>query len=160
MLLKKTDRQLLFQLSLFKDLPDEEFDLISSEIKVVDIKRSEIVKEKGTYGDGLYIIADGTLQVYLPSKGSASMKAGEINLAKLDRGAFFGEYSLVDGKKTSASIRALTKGRLLFLSSLDFETVVEENHLLGKILYRNLLFSMVERLRKSNQELDIMVYGN
>ena len=117
-------------------------------------------KKKGTYGDGLYIIADGTLQVYLPSKGSASMKAGEINLAKLDRGAFFGEYSLVDGKKTSASIRALTKGRLLFLSSLDFETVIEENHLLGKILYRNLLFSMVERLRKSNKELDIMVYGN
>jgi CRP-like cAMP-binding protein len=61
-----------------------------------------VVFEEGTVSDFIYVITDGTVEVY------RSTGTGEEILATLQKGQYFGELGVLLGAPRAASIRALT----------------------------------------------------
>jgi CRP/FNR family transcriptional regulator, cyclic AMP receptor protein len=81
---------------------------------------SEVIFEEGNYGDEMYIVHSGAVKLV---KQSA---AGEIVIATIQPGEFFGEMALVDNSPRSVSalagadqtrLLALDRDKFLFLVS-------------------------------------------
>jgi len=103
---------------------------------------SPVLFEGERSSPGLYVVVEGEVEVYQPRED------GDVRLNLLRRGECFGEYSLIDGKPTSASLRAVSAARLYFLPSGLFQKLVVNDAQAAATIYRNLLVQLIARLRE------------
>lgn len=101
---------------------------------------SQVLYEGQRSSPGLYVVVEGEVEVH----------QGETRLNRLQRGECFGEYSLIDGRPTSASLRAISAARLYFLPSGLFQKLVVNDAQAAATIYRNLLVELIARLRDMN----------
>jgi uncharacterized membrane protein len=71
---------------------------------------------RGDQGDRLYVVAEGTVEAYLPAEGGVP----RTRLARLGPGDHFGELAVVDGGLRTASVVAVTDARLFTLGRAEF----------------------------------------
>jgi CPA1 family monovalent cation:H+ antiporter len=76
----------------------------------------EIIVQKGEYGDGMYFISSGAVEV--------ALAAGPLRLGS---GEFFGEMSLLYDHPRNADVVAIGFCQLLFLPRADLEVFMERN---------------------------------
>ncbi len=77
----------------------------------------EIIFREGDVGDGIYIVIDGTVEIFARSAPERFHV-----LSRMESGDYFGEMAIFDGGTRSASTRAVTACELAFL---PVETVLE-----------------------------------
>ncbi|MCX5750761.1 MAG: cyclic nucleotide-binding domain-containing protein [Candidatus Saganbacteria bacterium] len=110
----------LHMVPIFKNLHYDELTQIASKLKEREFYRGEILAEEGKAGgEALYIIESGHVSV----QGKDESKV----LATLAKYNFFGEVSLLTGEPHSATIKALTDGKLLVLEKKEFEELENKN---------------------------------
>ncbi|GAB1325749.1 family 2B encapsulin nanocompartment shell protein [Streptomyces sennicomposti] len=84
-----------------------------------DFTAGEVLAERGSPADRLYMIAHGRV-----SQTSEGKYGGEIGIAVLADGDHFGEHALLDsGARHDSTVTAETSGTLLTLSRADFDAV-------------------------------------
>lgn len=76
----------------------------------------ETIVRQGDGGGSAFVVADGRVRV--------SLDPGDVQLAVLDRGDYFGEMSLLTGDPRAASVRALGDCTVLEITSEAFRTFV------------------------------------
>jgi CRP-like cAMP-binding protein len=116
-----------------------------------------------TYPDGAVIVREGEerREMYVIQRGGVvvckTVEGREVEIARLSRGDFFGEMSLLESLPRYATVRAVGETRVL---------VIEPGYLLLKIR-RNPTFAfemlqvMSRRLRQINQKLvDLVASGD
>jgi CRP-like cAMP-binding protein len=81
----------------------------------------EIIIRQGEKGDCLYVIQEGSVEVYTTVNGQ------EIHLAKLGEGDFFGEMAVFDQTERSSSVRALGQARALTVDKRNLLRRMEED---------------------------------
>jgi CRP/FNR family transcriptional regulator, cyclic AMP receptor protein len=101
-------------------------------------------------GIGLYVVLEGQVEVFRSEPPNSGAPDRQRHLNTLQRGQCFGEYSLLDGKSTSASARAIGASRLFFLPRGEFQRLVEQDAAAGKTIYHNLLLCLIDRLRQKD----------
>ncbi|MGL4636767.1 MAG: cyclic nucleotide-gated ion channel [Beijerinckiaceae bacterium] len=88
--------------------------------EVMDVMRSQLAEEgdvifrKGDHGDRMYVIASGSVELLLPG---GRVVRGE--------GEFFGENAVLGSNHREATVRALSRTRLLALDRADFVTLLD-----------------------------------
>lgn len=156
--LSQNDKQILAGSCIFQGLPENELDHILSAIKIRHYDADEMIMSSGEIGDGIYVILEGQVKIFLPlteEEEDASIKpAMRISLATHEPGACFGEYSLIDQKKVSATVQTLSPVRLGHLSAINFQEIASTRLLAENVIYKNLLRMLVSRCREANMELD------
>ncbi len=110
---------------------------VSQHLAPVSFEKGQVIFRKQEEGSEFYIIQKGKVKIVLPSE-----EGGEIILAILSEGDFFGELSLIDGEPRSASAVAVEWTRLLTLGRFEFLEFLTDHpdalrHVLG-ILSRRL----------------------
>ena len=150
---------LLTRSTAFGGLDEAALNDIASRGLLLDAKQGDLVMfEKTRGGPGLYVVLEGQVEVFLAHEGGGEDARREpVRLNTLGPGDCFGEYSLIDGKDTSASARALSDIKLFFLPRGEFLRVTESNPQAGKTIYRNLLLFLIERLRQKDEQLDVLI---
>lgn len=103
---------------LFDDFSDEEFQEFVQRLAVQSFEPGQLVVEEGSFGNSLYVLASGSLEVFT---GKA---AAELKLANLAPGDFFGEAALLTGRPRTATIRATAHAECLVLSREDYLDMV------------------------------------
>jgi len=96
-------------------------------------------------GDKLYIVQKGTVSLKKIVTGNV-----EKQLSVAREGFIFGELSFMDGKDRSASAFVEEQSDLLSLKRSDFDDFIQKNPKTGMKIYSNLLYVVVERLRRTN----------
>ena len=124
--------------------PEEEKDLMERFHKVA-VGSGEYVFKENDSGNTLYIVEEGTV-----SLKKLIINDYEKTLFTATEGLVFGEFSFIDGHERSASAFAEKDSVLLALKREDFDAFVKENPLAGAKLYDNLLKTIVNRLRLTN----------
>jgi CRP-like cAMP-binding protein len=76
----------------------------------------EILVRQGEAGHSAFVVFEGRVRV--------SLDPGDIELARLDRGAYFGEMSLLTGDPRTASVRAVGDCTVLEITSDAFRGIV------------------------------------
>jgi len=106
-----------------------------------------------------HILVEGEVKVLLPETiaGTKQHRVTDIPLSNLGPGDCFGEYGLIDGQPASASVIALRPGSVLKLGRDEFDQLLETNDRMAKTIYRNLLRQLIGRLRKREQEYDLVL---
>ena len=111
---------------------------------IVSVKAGKIIFKEGDKGVSMYIILEGSVEIYVVLKGK------EVSLAMMKVGDFFGEMALFRDKPRSASARVLQDVRL---------AVIENKPQLERFLIDNPLFAskmvniMAQRLASTNDML-------
>jgi CRP/FNR family transcriptional regulator, cyclic AMP receptor protein len=116
----------------------------------LDEKRRKTMASNGkeqSYKQGDKIVGEGATGVgfFLILNGNAEVRKGGKALAKLEKGQFFGEMSLIDGSPRSADVVAASPTTCWVLTSWAFEGLVKSNPEIALVMLKE----MVKRLRSA-----------
>ncbi len=145
-------KERLKEITLFRDLSDDEIEVIASVLKEAFYKKGSMVWEEGTSEQGLQIIDHGKVRVCRVTR-----EGHKQVLAVLRENNFFGELSILDGRAHSASVEALedTKVFILYKSSMD--KLLQENPQTAFNILRVMTIEICEILRQMNAKFMDMV---
>jgi CRP/FNR family transcriptional regulator, cyclic AMP receptor protein len=139
----------LKNIPIFSHLKDPQLKEIAARCRTVRFKKSDVVFHKTDPSTDLYIVNSGKVKAVLIDDEGA-----EMVLAEFEKGAFFGELSLLDGKGRSASI----------VADADSELAVLNKDVFFDLLYKDpkiaveLITTLVERLRKADDMIESLAF--
>jgi hypothetical protein len=119
----------------FRNFPGSDLAGIASLADVVYCEPGEVVFAQNDDGDAFYVVVQGAIKI----------ARGHVDLATLGPREGFGEMSLLDREKRSASATASEATTLLRLDRDSFDRAVEANPVVARGIYRVL----TERLRNT-----------
>jgi CRP-like cAMP-binding protein len=105
----------------------------------------ESIFEEGQPGAALFLILDGKIAIEIYRETSTT------RLAVLEKGAFFGEMALLDETPRSANARALERTRTLALYRNDLTGLRHRHARTACQIYRSLATMIADRLRSTNE---------
>ena len=126
---------LLATVPFFASLDEKRRKAMASNGKEQSYKQGDKIVEEGATGVGFFLILNGNAEV---------RKGGKV-LAKLGKGQFFGEMSLIDGSPRSADVVAAEPTTCWVLTSWAFESLVKLNPEIALVMLKE----MVKRLRSA-----------
>ena len=129
-------REVLNNTFIFSEADDNSLDEISKALIELKVKKYNNIIKKGDKGNAMYVIAKGKVKVH----------DGNHILSRLEQGAVFGEYSLIDEETRSASVTAEEDVTLYKLEQEDFYSITEKKPLINK----DILKVMISRMRAMN----------
>lgn len=136
---------LLKRVQLFTTLNAAELEQIAAICTEKQAVPEELVIQQNTTGTGMYIIADGSVEVFIEGTDIAR------SLVVLGKGQVIGEMALIDQGYRSASVRATNKGATLYrIGNNDFNGLCQENNHIGFVVMRNLAVDLAFKLRHRN----------
>ncbi len=120
----------------------------ASLLQVDHFSPGESIARANTQGDEMFVVKEGTLEVWLASKSSASLP---VRLASMVAGQVVGELALLDNTPRSADMRAGPQGTtLLTLTRSAYNALIEDDPEMVMRLMQNLAISLGRRLRLQN----------
>ncbi len=139
---------LLHAIPVFESIPERGLRMIRSLCHVRYYKEDEHVFRTGEPGVGMYIILEGSIEIYRYEK---EMRR---EYAVLGSGDFFGELALLEDLPRSASARAAGYSRLLGFFRPDLLSIVSRKPRLANIVLMNIARLIGRRLIRTNEELE------
>ncbi len=106
---------------LFRDLSDDDLDLLAAGLRTRRYRRGEVVFHQGDPGDALHIILSGRVKISSPSESGT-----EAIFTTLRPGEFFGSLALLDGAPRSASATAVEATETLILPRDRFRQLLND----------------------------------
>jgi hypothetical protein len=110
----------LKKIHLFHGLEEDEFAAIGAELDEASYPAGSVVFKQDTKADSFYLIYAGNVRIV------RKQNKKEIQLARLVREDYFGEMALVERRRRSATVTALSDTLLLVLSRQDFEKLYKQ----------------------------------
>ena len=145
--------KLAFQ-RMFRNLSEEQLHSVLDAGNVFTVERGEVLIQEGQLHKHLYFILDGEVDVFTnedPSDASTRKL-----LTTLGPGDSVGEYGFIDGRPASASVEAADRTELFALTLPVFQRLMESDAELERIVSKNLLSILVDRLRTTNVIIDFL----
>ncbi len=129
---------------LFESLDNDAALELCELLESTDRRSGELLFRAGDEGDAMYLIEEGSIRIFVRAKDGH-----EVTLTELERGDFFGEMALLDGKRRSADAIVQKDARLAVLSREHFLSFVRSNpnFALG------MLTALTNRLRHTDELL-------
>jgi CRP-like cAMP-binding protein len=109
---------------LFKACSRDELLRVARLIRIRESQAGAVIIAEGDKGRDFFVLLEG----------EANVTRGGIEVAKLERGDFFGELALVDPAPRNATVTATTKVRLAVLTQPEFHEVLNEESIRDSIL--------------------------
>lgn len=140
--------ELLKAVAIFKDLDDDELELVAEICKEERFVSGEFIFREGEHGNRLYLIVVGDVRISRDVPGS-----GEEALTVLKPGALFGEMAVFD--RSERSTHAISNGgtTVLTISRPDFEMLLDFNRELAYKVLWAVVRLLSARLRQTNDSL-------
>ncbi len=149
---------ILSSVEVFGGLEKPDLKTIAHYCQRKSFEKGEPLIEIGQIPSALYILVKGQLRVLLPKwlEGKKEHRASQVNLNILNEGDCFGEYSLIEKTRASASVIGVQSGEVLKIPENAFQQIMADDRI-GKKVYYNLLHILIKRLRKKEEELDLVL---
>jgi CRP-like cAMP-binding protein len=127
---------------LFKGVETEDRIALIRLMKHKTYLSGDVLFEKDSPGDALYIILSGRVAIYT-ARVQGQELSSSLTIRTYGERQLFGEFSMIDGKPRSASAAATERLEVLALYRDDFLMFLKERPVVGLGIMRNL----VERVR-------------
>lgn len=134
---------------LFSGLDEAELRRLAGIAREVPLAAGAVLFEQGDESDGLYIVSQGIVRIYLTAEDG---REATINL--LEEGEVIGEIAILDGLPRSAGAAALTDARLVFIPTPSFCELIDSSPKLS----RQMILMLCDRLRAANGQVDQAIF--
>lgn len=139
-------KDILKKTYIFYTLEDDELDLLARSVRKVTFPKGHLIFDEGDEGGPLYIIKSGRVSIKkILDEGTKS------NLVELGQYFFFGEISLFDGGKRSASVEAVEDTECLIIDKCDFWAAMMTSPVSAHKVYRAILSVHSNAIRRANE---------
>lgn len=139
----------LKNIPLFSHLKENQLKEIAARCKNAVFKKGDTIFYRTDLSTDLYIVVSGKLKAVL-----ADDQGDEIVLAEFQKGDFFGELSLIDGKGRSATIVVDKDSELAVLKKDVFLDMLHKDPKISV----ELMITLVERLRKADEMIESLAF--
>jgi len=136
---------------LFENLTTDEREALVREMDLEAHDEGSVIISEGDLGSSMYLIVSGEVKVYTRGTG----QSGNVYLAKLGEGDFFGEVSVLTGKPRTATITASQRTELLRLDKEKLDNALAAHPGIRKVLddfykrrAKHTVEAMIENLKK------------
>lgn len=143
------DRDLLSTSDLFKDLTEDELDVIVAVARSRDLRRGDVLFAEGDESTELFLVDDGRIAMT-----QRSIDGRESVIALMERGDMFGEMPLFDGLGRSTEARALERSSV---TSIGYDSVRQIYEARPALLW-NVVEVLSVRLRTTDSALADSVF--
>lgn len=141
MLLTSVDRLLFVRaVPIFQELRDDFLVRLASIMDELSFPARHTIFTQGQEGRSLYILVSGRVQVHV----------GDRELARLDKGACFGEMSVFDAEPRSASVTTIEACECLMLTQQQLYEAIEETPGIAV----NIIRLLSRRIREQNIKIN------
>jgi CRP-like cAMP-binding protein len=135
-------KQILYGVSLLIGINDQAFGLLAKMAAESRVSAGHMIVHQGDLGTKLFIIVKGEVRVLRQSLH------GDVEVARMKEGDFFGEMCVLERLPRSASVQAVTETHLVLLSYATFDILFEQLPLEHHRLLSNIARSLSARLRE------------
>lgn len=135
---------LLKQLPFFADLSNDLLGQVVSTGRTRMLSAGEFVFCQGDPPDGLYVLLNGKVRVFLTDEQGQH----DVELAILSTGSLFGEMALLDGEPRSANVACVEPSRCLWLARDEFLQLLRSS----SELLESLLSDLSRRVRGTQEK--------
>jgi uncharacterized membrane protein len=136
---------------LFASLDDDAAKDLRSLLSEQKVPHDTRLFRQGDKGDAMYLIESGRVRICIQDHDNK-----DVTLAELAQGDFFGEMSIIEGRKRSADAWVIEDSRLAILSRQAFLSFVHAN---PDVALR-MLSALSDRLRRTDELLRSRVSRN
>ena len=153
------DIEFLKKFPIFAGLTDEKLDKLRSLMKEVTYPGGAIIIRDGDRGEEMFVLLEGDVEItkqMVLKFGNEEASSREKSLIRLSSKfhACFGEMSLCEeNSERSATVSAANECKLALIKRDDFLKLVEIDHELGHVVFRNLARIISDRLKRANKDL-------
>lgn len=134
---------------LFNTLTQKELLFLSSLVYERVYEPGEVVFRQNDRGLGMYVIARGAIQIK-----AVTLDEGEVEIARLEKGSFFGELSLIDQDNIrSATAMALERTVLIGFFKPDLVEILDRKPAMGVKIMHQLAAVLGKRLVATTDRL-------
>jgi CRP-like cAMP-binding protein len=147
--LEQNEYEQIKALPFFKNLSDQEMDVILKKIFTKFYKKGSILFVEGMPGEVLYIVMEGSIVI------SKKIKEGkEIEIAKLGYGEIVGEMSLIDAGLRTATGKTDVDSKLVVITKKSFNEILESDPQIAAKILMELLRVLNKRLRVTDKKFE------
>ena len=133
-------------LVLLPNWPEDKWSMLVKHGELLSFHTGDDVIRHGDTERSFFIIIEGELEILIPRGKSGQLKRTQTTGA----GAVIGEQAFIDNKPRSATIRALTDGKLLRLSVDAFEVLAAYQPDIARDILFDLARILSIKLRHAN----------
>lgn len=152
---------ILAKVGMFKELSGDQISAVAKICRELKALGGERIITEGEQGDGIYILADGSVEISkrltLLSSGEKDSRDKKLTILRADseKGSYpvFGEMGLFTKDERSATVTAASTCCLLEIRSQDFLELCAGDNNLGYLVSRSLVEIVSERLRHTNRDV-------
>lgn len=137
-----TPAEVLFGIPYFSGLPKETLAELAAAAEITDVATGETIIEEGVKPDCLFVVAEGAF------RASRQTTRGEVVLGTSTAGEVVGEMSLLGNRPGSATVRAISPGKVVRIPAQAVAAVLDDPTLL-----RAMVTTMTARLREREAAL-------
>jgi CRP-like cAMP-binding protein len=141
-------RTALLACPLFDGLPREALDEIATGASLRTVRAGDTIIREGEEGECLFVIAEGRART---EKRTPSGDAWTVRF--YEKGGVFGELSLLDRVRRSATVVAESDGTLLVIERERFVAFGDRYPAAGLAVTRRLAERLASRLRRANEDV-------
>lgn len=131
---------------LFYTLDSDELDILARSARLEKFPKGRVIFDEGDEGGPLYVVKSGRVSI----KKSLDEEGQRSQLAELGQYFFFGEISLFDGGKRSASVEAVEDTECVIIEKSDFWAAMMANPASAHKVYRAILSVHSNAIRRAN----------
>jgi len=143
-------KNVLKKISYLKKLSDKDIEKISKIAIIKKIPANNLIFNKNEIGNHFFIVKSGKVKIY------TAIGRKTKTIAIINEKDFFGEMSLLGCHERSASAMTIADSELFVISRNQFEKYILKNPEFAiKIMY-----TLAERLRKADEEIEYMLFHN
>lgn len=126
---------------------EDQWALLVKFAEMIAFQVGDEVIRVGEHDRSFFIIVEGALEILIPRGQSGNLKRTQTT----ETGAVIGEQAFIDSKPRSATVRALTDGRLLRLSVEAFDVLAAHHPNLARDILFDLARVLSIKLRHANR---------
>ena len=117
------------------------------------VRSRAVIVSQGSTGRDMFIVVSGSLKVSV-----ISGEGKEISFVVLRPGDYFGELSLIDGRRRSATVTAIENSELLVLGHSQYELLLRDYPHTATALLTRLLLALANRIRATDELYQDLVF--
>lgn len=146
--------ELLRRYSFFALLSEQDLYAIAMIAEELAADTGTILFEECQPADALYLLLDGSIDLYYKSEEEYHPKARkEFLVGEINPGEIFSISSLIEPYILNASARLAKPSRFVKIDAAALRQLSEENHQMGRILMHQIAKALMERLTYTRVQL-------
>lgn len=139
--------------TLFSGLSESDKKIILDQCQRRQVRKRQVIVHQGDSGRDMYIIVSGRLRV-----SALSDEGKEISFVVLGENEYFGELSLLDGRKRSATVTAVADSELLVLTHQQYQNLLTNSPQTATRLLTRIALMLADRLRATDSLYQDVVF--